>query len=1152
MKLITSFTLLLLLFSGQSIAQSPGDTIVVNTFNYSQTAGSGIRDTNINFPVLPGVTFERIIMKYNMRCKNGLVSPPVSGQTNLGCGEWDYSCNTYIHDSTRIDSVQFTASSHLISGFSGTSFSYTNSPQYNYYQYTQQSVVLNSIVNENQYNILTGTSPVFDAFAASNYSGKSQYLYTASELMASGLTAGNIDGFLVNALNGGAVNFLRINIKGTTASVLDSNNISTTGFTQVYFSDFNFVTGSNRLQFYTPFVWNGTDNVIIEISFTNSVAGSNVVLEGTASSTDLSLTANNGYYQNLAANGHIDLPTNGLSSISNEVTVSFWAFGDANLLPANTSIIEGLGASNERDLNIHLPWSNGQIYWDCGGNPDYDRINKVATTSEYEGQWNHWSFVKNAATGVMQIYLNGVLWHSGTGKVKPIDIAHLVVGKSGTYTNNYKGSIDELRIWNKALTATDIQNWMKVPLNSSHPQYVNLVAYYPFDEGTGITTNDLSPNGAIGTSNGSTVWSSTRGIKLNRFFTSTGFRPSLTLVNGTYLTTISPQQMLDSTLVIPNTVDEFTIIPHPGVLMDDELVSISSNQVWEAVGQNLYDGETGALISTIPTTPDSTIVPTTLNYLRRYPMKFEIMSFVTPYGINLNLGPNGKTWTFDVTDFTPILKGLKRMTMERGGQLQEDMDIQFLFIVGTPQRDIIDIREIWRTESRSYTSILSDSYFEPIDVPLVANGNKFVVKTAITGHGQEGEFIPRTHFMNVNGGAPEFSWQVWKECAENPVYPQGGTWIYDRAGWCPGMATDIRENDITSIVTPGSNVNLDYGLNSASGTSNYIVSNKLVTYGPINNAVDARIESIKQPTNQVEYQRINSICNNPVVVLKNTGSTIISSAKIKYWVNNPTNALTHDWSGSIAEDGLADITLPSPHQLWTSLSQVSNEFHAEVIEVNGAADGYAFNNHLMTSFDIPPVAPANLVIHFRTNAAGGESSYDVRDDQGQVVFAKSGMANNTLYKDTLYLPLGCFSYNVYDSDDDGISFFANSDGTGYTRFYELGAGLVKTFIPDYGSGFTYNFTVNFPLSYEELNGIEKLSVFPNPTNDELNISLRQVNNDVELIMIDQLGKQIRREKVIADNGIFNGIWDISELPSGIYFLTIRDGASAQTVKVVKQ
>ena len=89
------------------------------------------------------------------------------------------------------------------------------------------------------------------------------------------------------------------------------------------------------------------------------------------------------------------------------------------------------------------------------------------------------------------------------------------------------------------------------------------------------------------------------------------------------------------------------------------------------------------------------------------------------------------------------------------------------------------------------------------------------------------------HFLKVDNGT-QFDWQVWKDCGENPVYPQGGTWIYDRAGWCPGMATDVQVNDITSIVGSNDSVLLDYGVTSASGTSNYIVSNKLVTYGEYN------------------------------------------------------------------------------------------------------------------------------------------------------------------------------------------------------------------------------------------------------------------------------------------------------------------------------
>src|SRR5690606_3583565 len=194
-----------------------------------------------------------------------------------------------------------------------------------------------------------------------------------------------------------------------------------------------------------------------------------------------------------------------------------------------------------------------------------------------------------------------------------------------------------------------------------------------------------------------------------------------------------------------------------------DISPVSQMDYWEATSNFVYD-PSGTLIQTIPVIAEGTINITDLNYYQRWPMKFEIMSFVTPYGNGLNLGLNGKTWTFDLTDFTPILKGSKRMTMERGGQWQEDMDIKFLFIVGTPIRDVKDIRQIWRTESRSYTDIISNKYFAPRDYTLDATGNSFKVRTAITGHGQEGEFIPRQHFVNINGGSQEFAWNVWKEC----------------------------------------------------------------------------------------------------------------------------------------------------------------------------------------------------------------------------------------------------------------------------------------------------------------------------------------------------------------------------------------------------
>ena len=122
----------------------------------------------------------------------------------------------------------------------------------------------------------------------------------------------------------------------------------------------------------------------------------------------------------------INIPHLPLSSINNEITVSFWVYGDENTLPYNSTIMEGLDANGTRNLNIHFPWSNSRVYWDCGNNAgSYDRIDKAASQNEFSSQWNHWAFTKNCSTGEMKMYLNGVLWHSGNNKTAPIDIKKL-------------------------------------------------------------------------------------------------------------------------------------------------------------------------------------------------------------------------------------------------------------------------------------------------------------------------------------------------------------------------------------------------------------------------------------------------------------------------------------------------------------------------------------------------------------------------------------------------------------------------------------------------------------------------------------------------------------------------------------------------------
>jgi len=71
---------------------------------------------------------------------------------------------------------------------------------------------------------------------------------------------------------------------------------------------------------------------------------------------------------NLTGNQNINLPNNGYDQISQEITISLWSFGDAEVLPTATSIFQGVDNQNRRQINVHLPWGNGTVFWDCGNN----------------------------------------------------------------------------------------------------------------------------------------------------------------------------------------------------------------------------------------------------------------------------------------------------------------------------------------------------------------------------------------------------------------------------------------------------------------------------------------------------------------------------------------------------------------------------------------------------------------------------------------------------------------------------------------------------------------------------------------------------------------------------------------------------------------
>ncbi|ROH95864.1 endo-beta-N-acetylglucosaminidase H [Chryseobacterium daecheongense] len=114
----------------------------------------------------------------------------------------------------------------------------------------------------------------------------------------------------------------------------------------------------------------------------------------------------------------------------------------------------------------------------------------ASNTALNANTWYHVAATYDGAT--MKIYINGVLdaSKSQTGSVNSSGAFN--VGYSYNISRNFNGKIDEVRVWKRALSQTEIsQNTCNVTLPAT-----SLTAYWKFNEGSGTSVQDHSGNGS--------------------------------------------------------------------------------------------------------------------------------------------------------------------------------------------------------------------------------------------------------------------------------------------------------------------------------------------------------------------------------------------------------------------------------------------------------------------------------------------------------------------------------------------------------------------------------------------------------------------------------------------------------------------------------
>ena len=1107
-----------------------GDTIVVQTIDFETPTNPGWNSPREGTYQFPGdtISFSKILMSYTLKC---------DPSQSPACGEWDYTTHTKIWEHTgNYDSTQYSHPKFKVNNSAPDTLDVMDQVSYYYEPWLEYSNLTTAsteaTIGENNSNI---SLPFGDA-----QDGKAQFIYQGNELLEDGMSAGNITALVLNL--SGNIDFEHFSIKMKYAEndTLPLYTFENDDLINVFEKNISLTEGDNQIDFSFPFYWNGASDLLIEISYSKS-SGNAQLAAATTNSAETQISGDVDNLLHFSGWDLVELPQEIFETLDGEITITLWQYGDAEKQPMNNSIFYGADSAGKKVLNSHLPWSNGQVYWDAGQEGGYDRINHGADAEDYEGRWNHWAFTKKTDYGSMRIYLNGQIFYPGSGKYRTMEgIIKFFIG--GAHTSNYyEGMIDDFCVWDTEIDYQTIKEWMNREIDETHPFYDNLRAYYKFDEGTGVETSDHSPHAFESLDFfGRPQWKNYQGNSRHKNGHRLNEKPFLKLQTGDY-----NAGLLDSLVV----VDTFEYSA-TNIIFYDPLDPVSPTDTilkWPSYYNNYVYDAGGIATDSSLVTPDSTLYNEDFIYYGdpyELLIPWEIGRFITPYGNNLSLG-QGFTWVYDVTDYEPLLRDSVNIT---AGNFQELLDLKFYMIEGTPPRDVLKIDKVYSGYwyLNKFEEKVPAKKFELID-----GASLWKIKTRTTGHLFDNptncaEFCEKTQTFLVEEQEVA-SWEILQECAENPLYPQGGTWIYDRAGWCPGM--DVTEQDIEiSNYVSGDSVLLNYN-SEYDEYGTYSLETHLFSFGSYNFENDAAVTEIIAPNNLKRYGRFNPSLTNPIIVIQNLGSEILTSVEILYGPQG-VDQQVFNWTGNLESMQQQEVTLDVfDFEDW----QIGNgKFEVHLQNPNGTPDENTINDWYFSDYDDADIYPGTFVIHFKTNKASYQNYYEILASNGLQVFKKDNLDNETLYIDTISLLNGCYDFYLHDSGDNGISFWAEpGQGNGSLKFYDLNGDKINQFNGDFGDRVYNSFYADMYLGTNKTKKENfNFSISPNPNNGSFVISyaLRQ-KSDLLLSIHDSQGKQIY-QKNYAESKSGNLNIDLANPASGIYSLSIESASGLVTKKFI--
>jgi PKD repeat protein len=292
------------------------------------------------------------------------------------------------------------------------------------------------------------------------------------------------------------------------------------------------------------------------------------------------------------------------------------------------------------------------------------------------------------------------------------------------------------------------------------------------------------------------------------------------------------------------------------------------------------------------------------------------------------------------------------------------------------------------------------------------------------------------------------------------------------------------------------------------------------------------------------YQASRSVmaCPNFNVDLTANFTRDCSNSMAVAFTDNSVGATSWEWD--IDGDDIIDYTTQNPSHVYNG----AGKYDVTLTISNGSESlTKVYQDYITVGGETTNTA--QVILTLVTDNWPAETSWVFKDSAGTALYTSpeyiEGTDDYTTFTETFDISTNeCYTFEIFDSYGDGICCFSGNGS--YTLETIEGSTIITG--GDYGGG-ELTYMANAVLSVDDYFSTNAISVYPNPTQDILNIKLSNTNDLPDNYTVYNMLGQIITSKTITQ------VNDLSiqtnTLSNGVYYIELTKENSSNTISFIK-